>query len=75
VATGLSRRAARLTAALAAATALFGCPATGEEVRPPNDQFYYPTGMDISPDQGVLFVANANADLRYDSGTITVVSL
>jgi DNA-binding beta-propeller fold protein YncE len=62
-------------------------------VRPPRDQFYFPTGMDISPlpvetdqafgtpevpltdEEASLFVANANSDLRYDSGTVQVVDL
>ena len=52
-----------------------GCPASSAEVRPPPDQFYYPTGMDIAPDQSFLFVANANGDLRYDSGTVAAVDL
>lgn len=52
-----------------------GCPATGDEVRPPEDQFYFPTGMDVSPDQETLFVASANSDLRYDSGSVQVVDL
>ncbi len=52
-----------------------GCPATSEQVRPPTDQFYFPTGVDISPDQELLFVANANSDLRFDGGTVIPVSL
>jgi DNA-binding beta-propeller fold protein YncE len=52
-----------------------GCPATGDEIRPPRDQLYFPTGMDISPDQRTLFVANANSDLRYDSGAIEILDL
>ncbi len=52
-----------------------GCPATGDEIRPPPDQFYFPTGMEMAPDESVLFVANANSDLRYDSGAVSVVNL
>lgn len=52
-----------------------GCPATGDEIRPPPDQFYFPTGMEMAPDESVLFVANANSDLRYDSGAVSVVHL
>ncbi len=52
-----------------------GCPATGDEIRPPPDQFYFPTGMEMAPDESVLFVANANSDLRYDSGAVAVVNL
>jgi hypothetical protein len=69
-----SNRTVRRVCALAAVF-LAGCPATSEEVRPPSDQFYFPTGMDISPDQELLFVANANSDLRYDGGTVLPVSL
>jgi hypothetical protein len=62
--------------AVAALTVLAaGCPATGDEVRPPADEFYFPTGMDIAPDRSVLFVASANSDLRYDSGAVQVVDL
>jgi len=60
--------------ALALAT-LAGCPATSDEVRPPDDQFFFPTGMAIDVDQGSLFVTSANSDLRYDSGTVTVIDL
>ena len=66
------RRGVPLLAALAL---LAGCPATGDEVRPPDNQFYFPTGMDIDPDEEVLFVASGNTDLRYDSGTVLVVEL
>ncbi|HKE15537.1 MAG TPA: hypothetical protein VKB80_11755 [Kofleriaceae bacterium] len=52
-----------------------GCSATGDEIRPPDDQFYFPTGMDIAPDGSVLFVANANSDLRFDSGSAEIVDL
>ena len=71
---GRSKRIVRMVCALAALLSA-GCPATSEEVRPPSDQFYFPTGMAISPDQELLFVANANSDLRYDGGTVIPVSL
>ena len=61
--------------ALAAAVGAGACTAPAAEVRPPDDQFYYPTGMATSPDESLLFVANANSDLRYDSGTLAVVDL
>ncbi len=71
---GRSKRIVRMVCALSALLSA-GCPATSEEVRPPSDQFYFPTGMAISPDQELLFVANANSDLRYDGGTVIPVSL
>lgn len=51
------------------------CPASVEDVRPPADEFFFPTGMVLSPDQSLLFVSNGNSELRHDSGTINVVSL
>ena len=40
--------------------ALFGCPASNEDVQPPSDQIYFPTGLAALPDESALFVANAN---------------
>lgn len=62
----LVRPAAILALGLVAA-----CTASSDEVRPPADQLFFPTGIVLSPDQSALFVASANSDLRYDSGTIT----
>lgn len=67
--------ALRALGALALGVGLAACPATSEEVRPPQDQFFFPTGMAIDGDETTLFVTNANSDLRYDSGSITVVDL
>jgi DNA-binding beta-propeller fold protein YncE len=51
------------------------CTASAEEVRPPNDQLFFPTGAAIAPDESNLFIANANSELRYDSGSIAVIPL
>jgi hypothetical protein len=59
----------------ACALLLAGCTASGEEVRPPRDELFFPTGAAISPKQTHLFVANANSDLTYDSGAISVFDL
>lgn len=64
----------RLWAALACAL-LAACTASAEDVRPPSDKLYFPTGLAISPDEHVLFAANANSELRYDSGSISVIDL
>lgn len=64
----------RIALALAASTAV-GCTASSEEVRPPKDTFYFPTGAAIAPDESVLFVANANSELRFDSGSVSVLPL
>jgi len=52
-----------------------GCTASGADVQPPRDQLAFPTGMAAAPDESVLFVANANSELRYDSGSLDVIDL
>ena len=37
------------------AVGLVGCTASAEEVRPPEDQFFFPTGASVSPDDARLF--------------------
>jgi DNA-binding beta-propeller fold protein YncE len=66
---------APMRTALALATLAAGCTASSEEVRPPADQIYFPTGAAIAPDDSVLFVANANSELRFDSGSLSVFPL
>ncbi len=67
----LAVRLLAATATLASA----GCPASGEDVRPPDDQWFFPAGLDISDDDRFMFVTNSNSELRYDSGTVVVVDL
>jgi DNA-binding beta-propeller fold protein YncE len=52
-----------------------GCTASAEEVRPPERALFFPTGAAISPDGKFLFVSNANSELRYDSGSVSVIDL
>jgi len=58
-----------------AVTLLTGCPADSEDVRPPNDEFYYPTGLAATADESTVFVIDANSDLRYASGSLIVVDM
>lgn len=51
------------------------CTASASEVRPPADQIFFPTGMAVAPGDAYLFVASANSELRYDSGSISVIEL
>jgi hypothetical protein len=51
------------------------CTASAEDVRPPQDQLFFPSGLAVYPKGNVLFVANANSELRYDSGSIGVIDL
>ena len=52
-----------------------GCLADSQEVQPPRDSFFFPTALATSTDESVLFVANANSELRFDSGTILAIDL
>jgi DNA-binding beta-propeller fold protein YncE len=71
----ISRESCSPLASLAAALFLGGCPATAEQVAPPQYSFYFPTGLALSPDERYLFVVNANSDLRYSAGSIQVIDL
>ncbi|MDX2087934.1 MAG: hypothetical protein SFX73_08795 [Kofleriaceae bacterium] len=51
------------------------CTADSEEVRPREREINFPTGIAVAPDERVAFIATANSELRYDSGTITVLEL
>jgi DNA-binding beta-propeller fold protein YncE len=66
------------TVVLLICAALAACTASSEEVGPheaDGSAFFFPTGAAVSPDDTVLFVANANSELRYDSGSVDVVDL
>jgi DNA-binding beta-propeller fold protein YncE len=60
---------------LLATCSLWGCTADSDEVKPSADELFFPTGVAVSPDDSILFVANANSELRFDSGTIGVIDL
>jgi 6-phosphogluconolactonase (cycloisomerase 2 family) len=52
------------------------CPDDGDSSTPPcQARFFWPTGVAMSPDESVLFVADANSDLTYNSGRIDVLDL
>ncbi len=70
-----SKRVPMRTVFLLGCGALAACTASAEAVRPPADQIFFPTGAAVSPDDALLFVASANSELRYDSGTISVMDL
>jgi DNA-binding beta-propeller fold protein YncE len=75
--------------ALALSVLVTACTASANEVQQPIGdpgcvdgngascaaKFFWPTGMAISPDESVLFIANANSDLTYNSGTVFVLDL
>ncbi|NVB84896.1 MAG: hypothetical protein HOV81_41385 [Kofleriaceae bacterium] len=51
------------------------CTASADSALPPDDDLFFPTAIAISPDETALFVVNANSDLRYNSGTLSVLDL
>lgn len=61
-----------VAAALLAAQgpALGGCYGTDNGVEPPLRNFYYPTGLAVSPGGNALYAVNSNFDLQYAGGTI-----
>jgi DNA-binding beta-propeller fold protein YncE len=68
----------RLPSVLGAATCalvIAGCTASGAEVQPRSDEIFFPTGITVAPGEKVAFVANANSELKWDSGSITVLDL
>src|SRR5262249_49333286 len=52
-----------------------GCPASAEQVAPPQFDLYFPTGLATSPDQKYLFAISANSDLLYSAGSVLVFDL
>jgi hypothetical protein len=69
-------RAARaLVLSLGALCAAAACSLNQEGVDPPNDTFFYPSTAVADPTSTWLYVANSNADLRYNDGTLVAVDL
>jgi DNA-binding beta-propeller fold protein YncE len=65
----------KVIAVVAIAGAIAGCTASSDEVQPDDLRLFFPTGVVASPDGSKLFVANANSDLTYSSGAISVFRL
>ena len=69
-------RAARaLALSLGGLCAAAACSLNQEGVDPPNDTFFYPSTAVADPTLKWLYVANSNADLRYNDGTLVAVDL
>lgn len=52
-----------------------GCYYNEPGLSPPLEQFYYPTGLAVSPGRNALYVANSDFDLQYNGGTVDVLDL
>ena len=58
-----------LTAAVLGFAAL-SCYSGGRGKPPPPSTFYFPTGLEVSPDAPVLYAANSDFDLQWNGGTL-----
>jgi len=52
-----------------------GCFDTDKGPAPPSQQFYFPTGLAVSPGGKALFIANSDFDLQFRAGTIQALDL
>ncbi len=64
-----------LTTLAALAAGAGACSLSQEGVMPPADTFFFPSSAIMPPDGQWLFVANSNADLRYNDGTLVMVNV
>ncbi len=71
-------RARGLAALAALALSTWACTLSQNGVTPPSDTFFYPTSGVMSPTDPAgqwLYVANSNADLRFNDGTLVMVNV
>ena len=54
---------------------LAACDIQNEGIAPPTDELIFPVGLVMDPGGRILYVANANFDLRYNGGTVVAVDL
>jgi hypothetical protein len=74
--TSPQRTGAFLLGALAAlAAGAAACSLSQEGVMPPADTFFFPSTAILAPGGQWLYVANSNADLRYNDGTLVMVNV
>jgi len=70
------RHALRAAGLLGAGIALGGgCYINNQGSPPPSNDFYFPTGLVVSPGRTALYVANSDFDLQYNGGTVQVIDL
>ena len=69
-------RALKFTGLAAFLPWIWACTLSQNGVVPPSDTFFYPTSGVMSPTDPAgqwLYVANSNADLRFNDGTLVMV--
>ncbi|MCK5797800.1 MAG: hypothetical protein KAI47_11480 [Deltaproteobacteria bacterium] len=68
----------RLAVVLALVGSVLGagsCAVENAGIDPTKDAFYFPVGIALDGDRSRLYVANSNADLRYNGGTVMALDL
>lgn len=73
--TRVRRRPSALWLAAATAAATVGCGLSQEGVRPHQDTIAYPASAVMDSSGNWLIVANSNADLRYNDGTLIAINV
>ncbi len=72
---GRSKRSPMRLVPVLGCVLIAACTASSDDVKPPEDKLFFPTGIAVAPDETVAFVTNANSDLSYNSGAIEVFDL
>ncbi len=52
-----------------------GCAKETPGITPPEDRFFFPSGVLYDKDTQTLFVTNANSDLKYNGGTLVALDM
>lgn len=52
-----------------------GCAIDNPGIDPPRNAFYFPAGIALDAEHSLLYVANSNADLRYNGGTLMALDI
>jgi DNA-binding beta-propeller fold protein YncE len=54
---------------------LAACASEEPGIAPDRGRFYFPTGLAVDPARPLLYVANSNADLKFNGGTVSVLNI
>jgi DNA-binding beta-propeller fold protein YncE len=65
----------RAVLALALGLSLSACATENPGVDPVRNRFYFPSALALDGEWPVLYLANANADLKYNGGTVNMIQL
>jgi len=71
----ISAKAALAAALITLASALAGCALEEPGVDPPKQAVYFPTGIALHPNGKYLVAVNANSNLSYKNGSLSVIDL